>query len=94
MLKLTVAAGEYLMIGDDIKVVFTGGTSKYARVLIDAPKSLNIVRSSHLEKQGVRPDKGTPVKYKPERELSPEAKAMIYAILSEERKKEKAERKK
>lgn len=93
MLKLTVEAGEYLMIGDDIKVVFTGGTSKYARVLIDAPRSLNIVRSSNLEKQGIRLDNRTPAKYKAERELSAEAKAKIYAILSEERKKAKAEKK-
>ena len=31
MLKLTVEVGESLLIGDDIKVVFTGGTSKYAK---------------------------------------------------------------
>lgn len=92
MLKLTVEAGEYLMIGDDIKVVFTGGTSKYTRVLIDAPRSLNIVRSSHLEKRGIQLDDETPVKYKAERELSPEAKAKIYAILVEERKKAKKDK--
>lgn len=46
MLKLTVEVGEALLIGDDIKVVFTGGTSNYARVLVEAPKSLPIVRSS------------------------------------------------
>lgn len=91
MLKLTIEAGEYLMIGEDIKVVFTGGTSKYARVLVDAPRSLDIVRSSTLEKQGIHLDDKTPVRYKKERELSPEAKAKIYAILKEERKKAKAE---
>lgn len=91
MLKLTVEVGEYLMIGDDIKVVFTGGTSRYARVLVDAPRSLSIVRSSTLEKRGIRLDDKTPVRYKAERELSPEAKAKIYAILSEERKKAKKE---
>ena len=51
MLKLTVEVGESLLIGDDIKVVFTGGTSNYARVLVEAPKSLPIVRSSLVEKQ-------------------------------------------
>lgn len=91
MLKLTIEAGEYLMIGEDIKVVFTGGTSKYARVLIDAPRSLDIVRSSTLEKQGIRLDDKTPIRYQKEREISPEAKAMIHAILKEERKKAKAE---
>ena len=90
MLKLTVEAGEYLMIGDDIKVVFTGGTSRYARVLVDAPRALNIVRSSKLEKEGRIPDEKTPVRFKKERELSPEAKAKINAILAQERKKARA----
>ena len=55
MLKLTVEVGESLLIGDDIKVVFTGGTSNYARVLVEAPKSLPIVRSSLVEKQSGGP---------------------------------------
>lgn len=93
MLKLTVEVGESLLIGDDIKVVFTGGTSKYARVLVDAPRSLDIVRSSILEKQGIRLDDKTPIRYQKEREISPEAKAMIHAILKEERRRAKSESK-
>ena len=44
MLRLTVSTEEYLMLGDDIKVVFLGGTGKHLRIMIDAPKDVNIVR--------------------------------------------------
>ena len=33
MLKLSVKPGEYVLIGDDIKLVFTGGSSNNLRVL-------------------------------------------------------------
>lgn len=51
MLRMSVATEEYLMLGDDIKIVFLGGTGKHMRIMIDAPKEVNIVRSSVLEKQ-------------------------------------------
>jgi len=51
MLNLTVAQEEYLQIGDDIKVVFVGRNGNYYHIMIDAPKDVNIVRSSVLEKQ-------------------------------------------
>lgn len=50
MLRMSVAAEEYLMIGEDIKLVFLGGTGNHMRIMIDAPKEVNIVRSSVLEK--------------------------------------------
>lgn len=50
MLRMSVAEEEFLMIGDDIKIVFLGGTGKHMRIMIDAPKEINIVRSSVLEK--------------------------------------------
>lgn len=50
MLRMSVAAEEYLMIGEDIKLVFLGGTGKYMRILIDAPKEVSVVRSSVLKK--------------------------------------------
>ena len=50
MLRMTVATEEYLMIGDDIKIVFLGGTGRHLRIMIDAPKEVGIVRSSVLEK--------------------------------------------
>lgn len=51
MLRLTVAQEEYLQIGDNIKVVFLGRNGNFYHVMIDAPKDVNIVRSSVLEKQ-------------------------------------------
>ena len=48
MLRLTVSTEEYLMIGDNIKVVFLGGTKNHLRIMVDAPKEVNIVRSSTL----------------------------------------------
>ena len=62
-------------------------------MLVDAPRSLDIVRSSILEKQGIRLDDKTPIRYQKEREISPEAKAMIHAILKEERRRAKSESK-
>lgn len=87
MLKLTVKAGEYLLIGDEIKVVFTGGSANKGHFLVDAPKSMNIVRSEALEKYGMKAELGNEVKYHRDRQLSSEAQAKIKAILMEERKK-------
>lgn len=51
MLRMSVAAEEYVMIGDDIRLVFLGGTGNHMRIMIDAPRELNIVRSRALEKR-------------------------------------------
>lgn len=51
MLRLTVSTEEYLMIDDNIKIVFLGGTKNHLRIMIDAPKEVNIVRSTVLENQ-------------------------------------------
>ncbi len=56
MLRMSVAAEEYLMIGDDVKIVFLGGTGKHIRIMIDAPKEVNIVRSSVIEKKFTDPE--------------------------------------
>lgn len=56
MLRMSVAQEEYLMIGDDIKLVFLGGTGRHMRIMIDAPKEVNIVRSSVLEKNITDPE--------------------------------------
>ncbi len=50
MLRLTVSTEEYLMIGEDIRLVFLGGTGKHLRIMIDAPRDRNIVRSTVLER--------------------------------------------
>ena len=49
MLNLTIKPGEYFVIGEDIRVIFAGGTANNARVMIDAPRSYSIVRGKVLE---------------------------------------------
>ncbi len=90
MLKLTVKPGEYLLIGNEIKLVFTGGSKNNMHILIEAPRTMNIARSTALEKYGVA-GPGNEVKHPKDRELSPQAQAKIKAILMEERKRARAE---
>ena len=53
MLKLQVKEpGEYLMIGEDVKIVFTGWSKNYLRVMVDAPKEVPVVRSKAAERAG------------------------------------------
>lgn len=52
MLKLTMKPGEYLMVGEQVKVVFTGGSANNIHILVEAPKEVNIVRSKAAEKRG------------------------------------------
>jgi len=56
MLRLTVSTEEYLMIGEDVRLVFLGGTGKHLRIMIDAPRDKNIVRSTVLEKKITDPE--------------------------------------
>lgn len=86
MLKLTLKAGEYLLIGDGIKVVYTGGSGNNGHLLVDAPKSMNIARSGALEKYGMAPGPGNEVRHYKDRDLSPQAQEKIKAILMEDRK--------
>ena len=91
MLKLSVRPGEYVLIGDDIKLVFAGGSSNNLRILIDAPRAYNIVRSEALERYGMAADPGNEGKHYRDREISPEAKEKIKAILMAERRKARRE---
>lgn len=49
MLRLTMSTEEYLQIGEDVKVIFLGGSKNHLRIMIDAPKDLSVVRSRVLE---------------------------------------------
>lgn len=49
MLRLTVSTQDYVMIGEDIKIVFLGGSKNHTRIMLDVPKELNVVRSKVLE---------------------------------------------
>ena len=55
MLKLTIKPGEYINIGEDIRIVFSGGSANNMHILVDAPREMDIVRSGVLKK--------TPVSY-------------------------------
>lgn len=56
MLRLTISPEDYLMIGDDVKTVFLSESKNHLRIMIDAPKDLNIVRSKILENNATSPE--------------------------------------
>lgn len=81
MLKLSLKPGEYLMIGEDVRVIFTGGAGNNIRVMVDAPRSVPVVRSRAAEKAG----QAEPVSYYRDADLSAEAKRQIEYIISQDR---------
>ena len=82
MLKLTLKPGEYIDIGENIKVVFSGGSANNIHLLVDAPRDVNIARSTALQK------KKAPVSsYYKEQGISEEARKQIAGILKHEREK-------
>ena len=84
MLKLTVSPGEFLMIGEDIKIIFGGGERKKIPIAVEAPRERSIIRSSATEIHGFKDIKKQPKPYV-EKPLSEEAKEKITAIVKEER---------
>lgn len=48
MLRLTMGTEDYLMIGEDVKIVFLGGSKNHLRIMIDAPKEVGVVRSKEI----------------------------------------------
>ena len=54
MLMLTVPKEEYLMIGKDVKITFLGGNSNQIRLMIDAPKEVNIARGRAIQKRAIK----------------------------------------
>ncbi len=72
MLRLTVSTEEYLMINENIKIVFLGGTKNHLRIMVDAPREVNIVRSTVLENKVTDPkEKAKLPKYYAEPETDP-----------------------
>lgn len=53
MLRLSVNKNEYLMVGKDVKITFIGGNDRTLRLMIDAPKDINIARGKAIEKRAV-----------------------------------------
>lgn len=56
MLRLTVSAEDYLMIGENVKIVFLGGSKNHLRIMVDAPKECNVVRSKVIENNTTDPE--------------------------------------
>lgn len=82
MLKLTLKPGEYINIGEDVKVVFSGGSANNIHLLIDAPREMGIVRSN-AGKEISR--KKSP--YFKEQAISKEAQREIAQIIKREKSK-------
>ena len=49
MLRLSLQKDEYLMIGKDVKISFLGGSKSHLRIMIDAPKEVNVARGKAIE---------------------------------------------
>ncbi|MCX4268046.1 MAG: carbon storage regulator [Lachnospiraceae bacterium] len=70
MLRLTLSTEEYLMIGDNIKIAFLGGSKSHLRILIDAPKEVGVVRSKVMEQNVPEEERGSLPQYYAEPELA------------------------
>ncbi len=51
MLRLSVTKNEYLMIGKDVRLTFLGSNDRSLKIMIDAPKEINIARGKAIEKR-------------------------------------------
>lgn len=56
MLRLSVDKKEYLMIGEDIKITILGCLNGQVKVMIDAPKDVNIARGKAIAKHMDMPE--------------------------------------
>ena len=79
MLKLTLKPGDFIQIGESVKVVFSGGSANNIHLLVDAPREMNIARSS----AGRNAQKKSP--YYTEQGISKEAQQEIVQILMREK---------
>ena len=78
MLKLTLKPGDYIDIGENIRVVFSGGSANNIHLLVDAPREMTIARSA-AERKSNR------THYYQEQGISEQAQKEIAAILRRER---------
>ncbi len=77
MLKLSLKPGEYIDIGENVRVIFSGGSANNIHLLVDAPKEVNIARSTAGR---------TDASYYRENGISEDAKREIREILRREKK--------
>ena len=87
MLKLSLKQGQYVNIGDNIRVVYVGGSGNHAKLMIDAPREVNIARST-VETDPARRQQT----YYAEPRISKEAQQEIKRILWNERMKAEAKK--
>ena len=88
MLKLTIKPGEFINIGNDIRVVYSGGTDGNIHLLIDAPRKLNIVRSKVLSRKKDSSENNNPhsaPSYYAEPKLSQETVSKIRHLIKEDK---------
>ena len=51
MLRLSVNKNEYLMVGQNVRITFLGGNDNTLRLMVDAPKEINVARGKAIEKR-------------------------------------------
>lgn len=85
MLKLTLKPGEYIDIGENVRVVFSGGSANNIHLLIDAPKEIAIARSNAGESGKKRSH------YYRDNKISAEAQREIGRIIMKEKMKQQHE---
>ncbi len=90
MLKLTVSPGDFLMIGEDIKIIFCGGERSNIPIAVEAPREKSILRSNTVDTRGIQVAARQPKPYV-EKPISEEAKRKVTAILAEDRWKQRQE---
>lgn len=51
MLRLSVNKNEYLMVGQNVRITFLGGNDSTLKLMVDAPKEINVARGKAIEKR-------------------------------------------
>ncbi len=59
MLRLSVNKNEYLMVGKDVRITFLGGNDRAMRLMIDAPREVNVARGKAIEKRAAEKEPAT-----------------------------------
>lgn len=78
MLKLSLKPGEYITLGDNIKIIFSGGSANNIHLLVDAPREINVARNSAGKDKKPSP-------YYKEKGISKTAQREIAEILMHEK---------
>lgn len=51
MLRLSVNKNEYLMVGQNVRITFLGGNDNTLKLMVDAPREVNVARGKAIEKR-------------------------------------------